>query len=620
MSKNHKQIKKKEFRNWIVTDTVPVIPSEMVLNIHNHPAVFFGDINQYKQDYFIGMPQGADGNILVVGGNGSGKSSGIARPTLVTWKGAICATDVKGELSRAYQEFYWSSFRQGSFARPYIIFDPTQLDGPSYDPLWWVLYDCEENLISNIREIAHAIIPALPNDKDPFWLDTERDIFSAALLHYFKLGLSFSEIVCKVMNSTLSQLCEELENSDYGQVKLFLGGATALKADLLAALERGLRNKLSDFAADPYIGHAFRGAREGAECFSWSDLKEYNIFLKIPTGKISQWGRAITLMYSQLLQYLERRPDQYSKNGESNMQTLLLMDEFARFGKLEQITDAMATLRSKNVNICLIIQSIAQLDKIYGEYDRRIIVDNCQYQAILRANDSETQKYLSELIGTAKSIQRSVSEHTDTSGNISGYARQISEVREWRVFPHELATLDDILLLSPYGFFRVGKLPPQYNLTNQILFSPPHTRQLTKGPSLFEPMTLRLNILTPNEDTRMLTNNERLQNVEKKITESQHLQRLKQKKECELQEKKNQRRNFIIGELVTKYFPEVLSIEPGTRAENAERFLTLEAFLIELASDQELVKQIKARALYWQQPGVISRPEDLQCVSGHEVG
>lgn len=118
----------------------------------------------------------------------------------------------------------------------------------------------------------------------------------------------------------------------------------------------------------------------------------------------------------------------------------------------------------------------------------------------------------------------------------------------------------------------------------------------------------------------MLTNNERLQNVEKKITESQHLQRLKQKKECELQEKKNQRRNFIIGELVTKYFPEVLSIEPGTRAENAERFLTLEAFLIELASDQELVKQIKARALYWQQPGVISRPEDLQCVSGHEVG
>ena len=176
MSKKN-QLKKKNFRNWIDTDAIPTIPSEMVLSMRSQSGVFFGDINQYKQDYFVGMPRGADGNILVVGGNGSGKSSGIAMPTLMTWKGAICATDVKGELSRTYQEFYRSSFRQRNFARPYIIFDPTQLDGPSYDPLWWVLHDCEENLISNIREIAHAIIPALPNDKDPFWLDTERDIF-----------------------------------------------------------------------------------------------------------------------------------------------------------------------------------------------------------------------------------------------------------------------------------------------------------------------------------------------------------------------------------------------------------------------------------------------------------
>ena len=613
------QLKKKNFRNWIDTDAIPTIPSEMVLSVRSHSGVFFGDINQYKQDYFVGIPQGADGNILVVGGNGNGKSSGIAMPTLMTWKGAICATDVKGELSRAYQEFYWSSFRQGNFARPYIIFDPTQLDGPSYDPLWWVLHDCEENLISNIREIAHAIIPALPNDKDPFWLDTERDIFSAALLHYFKLGLSFSEIVCKIMNFTLSQLCEDLKGSDYSQAKLFLGGAAALKPELFAAVERGLRNKLSDFAADPYIGHAFRGAREGTECFSWNDLKEYNIFLKIPADRITQWGMAITLMYSQLLRYLEQRPDQYSKNGENNTQTLLLMDEFARFGKLERITDAMATLRSKNVNICLIIQSIAQLDKIYGECDRRIIVDNCQYQAILCANDSETQKYLSERIGTTKSIKKNMSAHTDTSGNITGYARQISEVREFQVFPHELATLDDILLLSPYGFCRVNKLPPQYNLTKQIISAASSVRQTATLPSIFEPITLHQNILTPNEDTKMLTNMQRLQNAEKRIAESQRLQRLEQKKERELQEKKDKRRNFIIGELVTKYFPEVSSIELSAKAENAECFSPLEAFLIELASDQELVAQIKEKALYWQQPGAILRPEDLQCVSGHEV-
>ena len=103
------------------------------------------------------------------------------------------------------------------------------------------------------------------------------------------------------------------------------------------------------------------------------------------------------------------------------------------------------------------IQSMAQLDKIYGEYDRRIIFDNCQYQAILRANDAETQKYLGELIGTRESTQWSRSESFDEFGDSVGYGKQISESRDWVVYPHELATLEDILLLTPYGFCRVEK-------------------------------------------------------------------------------------------------------------------------------------------------------------------
>ena len=162
-------------------------------------------------------------------------------------------------------------------------------------------------------------------------------------------------------------------------------------------------------------------------------------------------------MYIQLIRHLERRPEKYSAGGASNRQTLLLMDEFARFGKLPMITAAMATLRSKNVNICLMVQSVAQLDKIYGEHDRRIIFDNCQFQAILRANDADTQKYLCELIGTRMSIQRSTSEHMDEDLDTTSYGTQTSEIREWTVQPHELATLDDVLLLTPYGFCRAEK-------------------------------------------------------------------------------------------------------------------------------------------------------------------
>lgn len=116
------------------------------------------------------MLQGAEGNISIIGGNGSGKSAGIAKPTLKTWRGPICATDVKGELSDFYEELC----RRKLVLRPYIKFDPMQADCPSYDPFWLLLHDREENLLNNIKEIAMAIAPVSPDDKQPFWAETEQ--------------------------------------------------------------------------------------------------------------------------------------------------------------------------------------------------------------------------------------------------------------------------------------------------------------------------------------------------------------------------------------------------------------------------------------------------------------
>lgn len=140
------------------------IPKALRLNMCKDSGLYIGIEKASKENRYVGMSQGTEGNIIVVGGNGSGKSAGIAIPTLRTWKEAICATDVKGELSKCYEEL----FQKGTVTRPYIIFDPTQIGGPSYDPFWWLLQDSSDNLVSNIWEIALAIIPVLPSDNQPF--------------------------------------------------------------------------------------------------------------------------------------------------------------------------------------------------------------------------------------------------------------------------------------------------------------------------------------------------------------------------------------------------------------------------------------------------------------------
>lgn len=464
------------------------IPKQIRLNTRAAPGICFGYKSALGTGQYVGMPQGEEGNILIIGGNGSGKSAGIAKPTLYFWHGAICVTDIKGELSDFYKELY----QQGLVKRPFKVFDPMQTDCPGYDPFYWLIQDEEYNLINNIRELALAIIPTPHDVREPFWIESEQSIFTAALLYCFKLGLNFSDSIRWITSSTVTELISKILETGDEIMKIILGDISNLKPEILADIDRGLRNKLLIFTIDPYISNAFRGIRAGADCFTWDNLNEFNIFLRIPADKIEQWSGVINLMYTQLIRHLERRHDKYSPQGENNVQTLLLMDEFARFGKMEIIANAMSTLRSKSVNICLVLQSLAQLDKLYGEYDRRIILDNCQYQAILRANDADTQECISRLIGTHISMQRGKSEILDDFGETTGYSNQSTEIREPIIFPHELSTLKDILLLTPYGFCCVDKIQLHNNLLDHPLFPKsivlPATACIVTSPSKQKPL------------------------------------------------------------------------------------------------------------------------------------
>lgn len=69
-------------------------------------------------------------------------------------------------------------------------------------------------------------------------------------------------------------------------------------------------------------------------------------------------------------------------------------------GKIEAISNGLATLRSKKIHISLIVQSKSQLNAIYGKDVAEVIADNCSYKAILKASEPTTQEWCSKLVGT----------------------------------------------------------------------------------------------------------------------------------------------------------------------------------------------------------------------------
>lgn len=529
------------------------IPQEMLLG-RNTPGVFFGSLDNSWKSQYVGMRQGTDGHIMVIGGSGSGKSSGIAKPTLQTWKGAIFALDVKGELSDCYGYLY----RQKLVERPYIVIDFTDIEGPSYDPFQWLSQDGNDNLFANIKELVFSIIKNNPNAQEPFWTESEQALLQAALLHCYQLGLSFSESMSRITDDNVDSLCEELAKSTDILVKRILGELGEMEAansQMLYGIARGFRNKNLPFATDVYVAHAFRGAREGAKCVTFDDLQEYNIFFRISENKIEILDSAVNLILAQLIQYFERRPDKYSPQGKKTVDTLLLLDEFPRFGKLEMIADAVSTLRSKKVNLCFVIQSFAQLDGVYGECARKIISDNCNYKVILGANDADTQRYLADSIGTYVHPKFSISQQLSEDLKPTGFNIEASEVRDYVIQPHDLASLKDVIILSPFGYCRVQKcMLHNDNNLNQILNM--NTGEMNIAKSIY---------YKRNINAQKLSLEERSENAQakiKKAAEEVKKQREANRQAQEEEKKRVQRNNFAVGNVVVPYLPALTGIEP----------------------------------------------------------
>lgn len=483
---------------------------EYMLHEEEYEADFFFGVKYYNNGTvrrYVGKPISKDGHILVVGGAGSGKSSCIAIPTLKTWRGTIFAIDIKGELTKEWKKIKGDK-------RPAKIFnltkknqagaDDTEEKFYSYDPFYFLRDSDDDDLVQNAREIAQAIVQIPPNVLEPFWLQAAQHILTATILFVNGHGscsgdngneikAGFNHVVHLIQTKPLSELIREIgeEGTDDAKMHInqFLDSVDIEDSKMLSGISAELSNKVMVFATDKRIQRAFT---HGGDTFGWEDLETHNIFMRIAEDKLGQWDGAITLMFTQLIRTLERRQDTIhdehenptflSEHGDPVPPVLLLLDEFPRLGKVDVIQNAVSTLRSKGVTICLMMQSLAQLDKTYGKESRQIIVDNCQYKAILQVTDPENQKIFSDMVGTIRVATRSVGDSDSQSvgqsngdntaigadssystGASKGISRSVSynvsTSREPIIHPHEFATLEDIVLMTPGGFCRVFKVP-----------------------------------------------------------------------------------------------------------------------------------------------------------------
>ena len=388
----------------------------------------------------VSKEESEDGHIMIVGGVGSGKSSCLAIPSLLSWNERVFAIDIKGELYAKTKH---------SPNRKIRVFNPADPLTLGYDPFYTLGYSFDK--VEDSQLIAHALVPLPPKTDDPFWIQSAQNLFTGAILHFYEMGYSFVDTVTAILDTKITDLLEEIFTSEAESASRFVSGFMDMKPQVVSSILTVLANHIMIFATNKNIINAL--TRD--DIITPSDLEyDFDVYICVPEHLLKQWKNLLALIVSQFLIHFEMRRDM------EETPVLFLLDEFARLGKIEGIIDGLATLRSKKITIAIILQSLAQLDLHYGKEARQVIADTCQYKAILNITDVDSQEYFSKAVGTFDKIRTIKSQQYAPITKFKAGVSTTTMLEEKPIIkPHEFDTLEEVVLLTPYGAFKVGKKP-----------------------------------------------------------------------------------------------------------------------------------------------------------------
>lgn len=438
------------------------IPKELTVP-SDCSGVYFGKSKANPAGY-IGKPATVDGHVLVVGSTGTGKTTAIANPSLMTWKGSTISLFIKG----CHGEYV---NRRRAEGRKVIVFEPeSKGDNLIRYEFFATIEDRPETIVGTAIDMAEMLLPLLLEDKDPIWRQAAQAYLTGAIIYGYSIGLNFVETLELLLEHPVKKIASLIMDSGSDRAIAFISKIYAADKKLRSSTDFELVSLTK--LMSPEMLEAFTPC-EGCEILDWQQLntstEPVDIVLVIPEEKLNQWGPMVGLMLSQLIHSLECRPERTYDERELPP-ILIVVDEFSRLGKIQPIINGLNTLRSRGITFLLLVQSLASLDQIYGANSRRIIMENCRYQIILSLADKESQALFSQLIGTTATIEQSssASESCDLSLDPPKIGFGYSESQQWSrgrrplIYPHEFQTLKGVICVTPYGPFQINKAPKYF--------------------------------------------------------------------------------------------------------------------------------------------------------------
>jgi type IV secretion system protein VirD4 len=341
-------------------------------------------------------------NVLVVGGSGSGKTRYFCKPGLMDANCSYLVVDPKGEMLRSTGHFLKS---QGYDIKVFDLIHPRQSDG--YNPFRYIRE--EPDVLKLMDNLVKNTTPPKGASNDPFWEKAEIALDSALMLYLLSEApkeeqtfemLMFMLECARVMEeddqypTPLDLLFQSLEERDPTHVavreyKVYkqAAGKTA-KSILITA---GVR--LTAFIFPQYAAIM----QEDEMDFGSLGERKRAIFCITPVNDGSM-NYLVSMLFTQCFQELYLRADE-RYDGRLPVPVRVIQDEWANVPQPDSYPKVLATCRSYNIGIDIIVQNIQSIKARYRD-EYQSIIGNCDTLLFLGGgNEPESLEFMSKLLG-----------------------------------------------------------------------------------------------------------------------------------------------------------------------------------------------------------------------------
>lgn len=405
-------------------------------------------------------------NILVCGGSGAGKTRFFAKPNVMNANTSFVCLDPKGELLRDTGGLLK--------AKSYDIkvIDLINMEkSHCYNPFVYLRNDNDiQRLVTNLFKNT---TPKGSQSQDPFW-DQAATMLLLALVFYLHYEAPDEEqnfpMVMEMIRagevkeddddylSPLDILFKRLEmkNPEHIALKYYKSYHSG-SGKTLKSIQITLISRLEKFNLD-----SLASITQNDEMELWSlGERKTAIYAVIPDND-SSFNFIVGMLYTQLFQQLYYQAD-VMHGGRLPVHVHFVMDEFANVALPDEFDKLLATMRSREISVSIIIQNLAQLKALF-EKQWESIVGNCDEFIYLGGNEQSTHEYVSKLLGKETIDMNTYGQSRGRNGSYS---------TNWQLAGRELMTPDEVRMLdNQYALLFIRGERPVQDFKYDILKHP----------------------------------------------------------------------------------------------------------------------------------------------------